>query len=634
MKKSRISLLAVTRTLQRNWILFAVILLLTFLDIALLEKKYAIFSGGFLQANRISDIEGRLIFITTVLILEAAMAGCIWYFFILVGSWRGTPLQSSKYLFLLVYGLGSVALDAAKYKILSYFGDFISLAVLRNLGGGSIREALLYGLEDGKLIGAGAALSIAICWYGYHRLKQRQQFVWTRDSVPISKWIVAGQMLFCLVCLIAISLVARSNGNMRPHFSKITPYGLTNTTINNFIAPEPSALDLLLKISKGAPERPEHSYKVGFKNKKDNLVLVISESTRADVLNESVNGKPVTPIWRSIASEGGAGKAYYSHTGFTTSSLKAIFRASLGPTLPLGGTLFEILKAQGYQIVVLSGQDESFGHIEKDSAAGRMADLFFDARSAKDDRVFSSSAQGSLAISNKKIIQQFDEISSKIDWQRPIFIYLNLQAAHFPYYHQNMPLTVVSHPLERHQISEDTREQLKLTYLNAVAYSDWATGQLIDRLRKRGVYERTLLTVSGDHGESLFDGGILGHGISITEAQLHTLLVTNRHLPILDGLIGQADLAMVLLQGIGAQVDPAPALQGKPVIQLIGDINSPSSLGYVYSHGERLTVNVDSAEVVASWLKSPVKVTDLRSDTREFQEVIQLTTEWRHIAGI
>lgn len=305
MKKSRVSLLAATRTLQRNWILFAVILLLTFLDIALLEKKYAIFSGGFLQANRISDIEGRLIFITTVLMLEAAMAGCIWYFFILVGSWRETPLQSSKYLFLLVYGLGSVVLDAAKYKILSYFGDFISLAVLRNLGGGSIREALLYGLEDGKLIGAGAALSIAICWYGYHRLKQRQQFVWTRDSIPISKWIVAGQMLLCLVCLIAISLVARSNGNMRPHFSKITPYGLTNTTINNFIAPEPSALDLLLKIAKGAPERPEHSYKVGFKNKKDNLVLVVSESTRADVLNESVNDRPVTPVWRSIALEGG-----------------------------------------------------------------------------------------------------------------------------------------------------------------------------------------------------------------------------------------------------------------------------------------------------------------------------------------
>ncbi|MDE2415026.1 MAG: sulfatase-like hydrolase/transferase [Comamonadaceae bacterium] len=634
MKTPHTSPYATIRTLQRNWILFAVIILLTSLDIILLEKKYAIFSGGFLQANRITGLEGQLIFIATVLAMEAAMAGFIWYLFLLIGASRGSPPQSSKYLFLLVYGLGNVVLDAAKYKVLSYFGDFISLAVLRNLGGGSVREALLYGLEDGKLIGLGALFSIAVCWYAYLHLRRRQQLTWTRESVPASKWIITGKMLLCFACLVGISLAARSGGNMRLHLSKITPYSLANSTINSFIAPEPSALNVLLTMARGVPDQPEQSYTVGFKNRRDNLVLVVSESTRADVLGESVNGRPVTPVWRSIAAEGSAGRDYYSHTGFTTSSLKAIFRASLGPDLPLGGTLFEILKAQGYQIVVLSGQDESFGDIEKDSAAGRMADIFFDARSAKTDRVFSSSAQGSLALSNSRVLQQFDEISSKINWQRPVFVYINLQAAHFPYYHPNMPLTVATRPLERGQISEDTREQLKHTYLNAVAYSDWATGQLIDRLKQFGVYGRTLLAVSGDHGESLFDDGILGHGISITEAQLHTLLVTSRHLPALDGLLGQTDLSMTLLQGIGAQVDPVPALQDKPVIQLIGDIKSPSSLGYVYAHGERLTINVDGRDVAASWLKSPVKISELHPETREYHEVIRLTAEWRRIAGI
>lgn len=622
------------RTLQRNWMLIAVILLLTSLDIILLEKKYAIFSGGFLQANRISGLEGRSIFIATVLAMETALAGCIWYLFILFGAWRGATLQSSKYLFLFVYGLGSVLLDAAKYKVLSYFGDFISLAVLRNLGGGSVREALLYGLEDGKLIGIGSLVAIAICWYGYRRLRRRQQIIWARESTPVSKWTATAGMLLCLACLVGISLAARSGGKMRFHLSKITPYSLANSTINSLIAPEPSALNVLLAMTQGVPDQAEQFYKVGFKSKKDNLVLVVSESTRADVLSASVNDRPVTPVWRSVAADGSAGWAYYSHTGFTTSSLKAIFRASLGPGLPLGGTLFEILKAQGYQIVVLSGQDESFGDIEKDSDAGRTADIFFDARSAKNDRVFSSAAQGSLALSNSRVLQQFDAISSRINWQRPVFMYINLQAAHFPYYHPNMPLAVTAHPLERSQISEDTREQLKLTYLNAVAYSDWATGQLIDRLKRFGVYGRTLLAVSGDHGESLFDDGILGHGISITEAQLHTLLVTNRHLPALDALLGQTDLAMTLLQGIGAQVEPVPALQDKPVIQIIGDIKSPSSLGYVYPHGERLTINVDAGEVAASWLKSPIKVSELHANTREYQEATRLTIEWRHAAGM
>jgi glucan phosphoethanolaminetransferase (alkaline phosphatase superfamily) len=404
---------------------------------------------------------------------------------------------------------------------------------------------------------------------------------------------------------------------MRRYLPKTTPYALAHSVIEQIVGDDRPFLAQFAQV----PPAPRAQAKVSFGARKDNLVLIVSESTRADVLGAEVAGTPVTPAWRQLAAEGSAAANYYSHTGYTIPSLKSLFLGSLDNSRPLGGSLFEVLKRNDYQVVVLSGQDESFGGIAADSGEAA-ADIHFDARSAKSERVFSSADAGSLALSNGRVIQQFDAVAQQIDWNRPVFIYMNLQAAHFPYDYPGMPRTVDKHPLARADISETRKAELKETYYNAVAYSDWATARVIQALKDRGVYGRSLVAVSGDHGESLFDDGTLGHGMRISDKQLHTLLVANRKLPALDGLLGQSDLAAELLKGIGATVEGARP--HAPVLQIIGAPTMPAELGYVYPDGRRFSVHNANREISADWLRAPIPADQVTATSREGMELRRL----------
>jgi arylsulfatase A-like enzyme len=242
--------------------------------------------------------------------------------------------------------------------------------------------------------------------------------------------------------------------------------------------------------------------------------------------------------------------------------------------------------------------------------------------------VFNSAAAGSLTLSNGRVVQEFEAIAGKIDWKRPVFFYINLQAAHFPYYHPNMPRMLESQPLDRGDISEEQKVRLKRTYHNAVAYSDWATGKIVETIKRAGAYERTLVAVSADHGESLFDDGILGHGIRVTDSQLHALLLANRPLPAFSGVLAQSDLAVELLKGIGATVDGAR--RHSPVLELIGDPAMPAELGFMNGGQDYFVLNNLTGEIKANWLSRPMPVETIAPGSREQKTLLKLVADWKN----
>lgn len=613
------------RRLNASYLLLFVVVLLSFLDLYLLERKFALFSGGFLLEQRIDTFGARLRFASAVFAVEFGLAGFVWYLLHIIGTLRGARPLQTRFLFLFVYGGANVAIIAIKYRVLAYFGDFLSLAVVRNLGGGSITGAFMYGAYEFMKIGAWTVPVATLVWYLYRAVKRYAQSM-PKPRRQLSTKQLAIRMWSCGVGLFAISLASSADHSMRKYLSKTTPYALVQAVVSNVTSPDTSFLAKFAETI--AVPADSAQAKLAFTERKDHLVLIVSESTRADVLSAEVKGTPVAPHWRRLAREGSAAQQYYSHTGFTSSSLKAIFLGSLGSERPLGGSLFEVLKKNGYQIVVISGQDESFGNIAGESGSEKLADVFFDARSATSERVFTSTDSGSLALSNGRVVKEFDAVSSKLDWTKPVFIYVNLQAAHFPYYHTGMPRTIEQRPLNRDEIDQNAGEQLRRTYLNAVAYSDWATGRIVERLEQLGVYQRTLVAVSGDHGESLFDDGVLGHGIRLADKQMKTLLVANRPLPSFQRLLGQRDLAAQLLQGIGARLSDYPERRAG-VLQVIGSPRSPSQLGYVYPDGERFSVDNENREIHASWLATPLPTADLRPGSRENDALVTLVSDWK-----
>jgi hypothetical protein len=150
----------------------------------------------------------------------------------------------------------------------------------------------------------------------------------------------------------------------------------------------------------------------------------------------------------------------------------------------------------------------------------------------------------------------------------------------------------------------------------------------VETIKRAGAYERTLVAVSADHGESLFDDGILGHGIRVTDSQLHALLLANRPLPAFSGVLAQSDLAVELLKGIGATVDGAR--RHSPVLELIGDPAMPAELGYMDGGQDYFVLNNLTGEIKADWLSRPMPVETIAPGSREQKTLLKLVADWKN----
>jgi arylsulfatase A-like enzyme len=265
-------------------------------------------------------------------------------------------------------------------------------------------------------------------------------------------------------------------------------------------------------------------------------------------------------------------------------------------------TLVQFLQARGYQLSMISGQDESFGNVSIDTGMKRTGVDYFDARTAIDDRVFSSKESGSLRLSEARIVEQFNTRINQVDFTKPQFFYINIQAGHFPYAYPTMPKRLVSELIPRSEISEKNKDQLRATYWNAMANADWAVGKILEALIKRELLNKVTLVILGDHGESLFDDGFLGHGHAINDIQTKIPLIINDPKIVVNEPIGQIDVAeLVLRSALGLKNQWLN--DKKTVFQWVGSITQPTLIAQVAHNGVRTLFDFRTEQVFFSDLK-------------------------------
>jgi len=62
-------------------------------------------------------------------------------------------------------------------------------------------------------------------------------------------------------------------------------------------------------------------------------------------------------------------------------------------------------------------------------------------------------------------------------------------------------------------------------YDGEIRYTDDGLKELVDALKRHGVWENTLLVFTSDHGEEFFEHGVIGHGFSLYQEVVHVPLV-------------------------------------------------------------------------------------------------------------
>ncbi len=154
---------------------------------------------------------------------------------------------------------------------------------------------------------------------------------------------------------------------------------------------------------------------------------------------------------------------------------------------------------------------------------------------------------------------------------QPQFLFLHFFDAHWPYWPGDElntrfgPLsTDTSGLLEkvRNQIppeSEREIQHMRDLYDAEIVYLDREVGRFLDELKKRKIYENSLIIVTADHGEAFLEHGFWEHGQTLYQEMVHVPLLVKwpgapapRRVP---GVVSQTDLFPTILEAAG--IEPA-----------------------------------------------------------------------------
>jgi arylsulfatase A-like enzyme len=154
---------------------------------------------------------------------------------------------------------------------------------------------------------------------------------------------------------------------------------------------------------------------------------------------------------------------------------------------------------------------------------------------------------------------------------RSFFLFVNYMDAHGPY-RPPPPFDTIflggpargnlwHFPAELHRnISNGDLERSAALYDGGIAYQDFAFHQLIQALKRQGLYDRSIIIVVGDHGEAFGDHGAWGHGTSVYDSQVSVPLVIKfpgqTTASVVRTPVSQVDLLPTVLDTLGYPLSP------------------------------------------------------------------------------
>jgi choline-sulfatase len=240
-----------------------------------------------------------------------------------------------------------------------------------------------------------------------------------------------------------------------------------------------------------------------------NVLLISIDTLRADHLSAYGFPRPTTPNIDAVAREGVLFKTVYTPVPMTLPAHVSMLTGTLPPThglrdnllsrLPEGSvTLAEMLKARGFA----TGAVVSSFVLDRRFGTGQGFDSYDDRFQAVHKIGDLSERKGDEA--TRVAREWLDEHKD-----RPFFFFLHLYDPHDPY-----------------QPPEPFASRWKAhPYEGEVAFADHCLGQVLEKLRQLGLYDSTLVVITGDHGEMLGEHGELNHGFFIYEGALRVPLV-------------------------------------------------------------------------------------------------------------
>ncbi|MBI3858301.1 MAG: sulfatase-like hydrolase/transferase [Planctomycetes bacterium] len=271
-----------------------------------------------------------------------------------------------------------------------------------------------------------------------------------------------------------------------------------------------------------------------------NVVVILIDSLRADQLRATGGGRDVMPALEALAEEGRAFTDCVtpaSHTDYACPAVfssqhplraRDVYRYPKDPPYPRL-MMYDVLKALGWRTALFSSQNEEWGQMMNYMQTGGL-EVVFHSKTAgvsedatRDRPAFSGALDDSVTIGES--MKWIDSAAGA-----PFFLYLNLQNSHLPYdvpadFPRRFSPRELDFKISVGWFPQEKAEIVKNVYADSLAYVDSQLERLFRRLKERGLWDRTLLVVSGDHGEAFYEHGSAAHANGVHEEVIRVPLV-------------------------------------------------------------------------------------------------------------
>ena len=176
---------------------------------------------------------------------------------------------------------------------------------------------------------------------------------------------------------------------------------------------------------------------------------------------------------------------------------------------------------------------------------------------------------------NKDVFTWLEQKTRDSDDPRPFFLFVNYMDTHWPYNTAERPgftPEAVSGG-QRRRLKEALIEQilpadgdvptelvrvLHGQYDTSIANVDQAIGGLVERLHDLGIYDRTILVITSDHGEYLGEHHLVGHSKDVYEGALRIPLVIKyarqRRRRVVDTPVSSPNVARMLADALPTHI--------------------------------------------------------------------------------
>jgi arylsulfatase A-like enzyme len=313
-----------------------------------------------------------------------------------------------------------------------------------------------------------------------------------------------------------------------------------------------------------------------------NILLIVIDTLRADHLGSYGYKRPTSPEIDALAADGVVFENAWAHAPSTRYSMPALVTGRWPSAIkwepPAVGsakwwpafsrdhrTIAEALRPRGY----FNGALYAYEYFNRTDGRGfeRAIDQYDDRLAAKHiDRGGPAESVGSSA--REMADDGIDFLRSYRD--QKFFLTMHFYDPHLSY--------------ERHPGAPDFGSTQADLYDGEIWFTDRNVGRVIGTLRELGLYEKTAIFITGDHGEGLGEHGIVAHGYDLLAPQTKVPMIAR--VPGLGSRrvqepVGHVDLAPTLINLARAPAEPT--FLGRSMVDLLaGTADSSPAPEYVF----------------------------------------------------